>query len=78
MSNIGLKVNTRTIVNIKAAVELEDGTRIVVRNMARGIRLAVTKPNQYHPSELTIPEAAFDALGEIFEAVRAAREENAS
>lgn len=78
MSNIDLKVNTRTIVNIKASIDLEDGGRIAAKSMARGIRLTVMKPNQYHPSEITIPEAAFDALGEIFEAVRAAREENAA
>jgi hypothetical protein len=76
MSNIDLKVTTRTIVNVRARRQLEDGTRIAARSMARGIRLTVQKPNQYHPSEITIPEEAFDALGEIFIAVREAREEN--
>lgn len=78
MSNIDVKVSTRTIVNVKAGVELADGTRVTAKSMARGIRLSIQKANQYHPSEITIPEEAFDALGEIFTAVRTAREENAA
>lgn len=77
-TNIDLKVTTRTIANIRARVELEDGTRLAARSMSRGIRLTVQKPGQYHPSEITIPDQAFDALGEIFAAVREAREENAA
>lgn len=78
MSNIDLKVNTRTVVNVQAKLELEDGTRVAAKSMARGIRLTVQKPGAYHPSELTVPESAFDALGEVFAAVRAAREEKAA
>lgn len=77
MSNIDVKVKKRTIVDVHAKVELADGTRIAAKSMARGIRLTVHKPNQYHPSELTIPEPAFDALGEVFEAVRVKRAEAA-
>lgn len=75
MSNIDVKVTTRKIVNVKATIETEDGSRISAKSMARGIRLAIQKPGGYHPSEITIPEPLFDALGEIFEAVRDARSE---
>lgn len=74
MSNIDLKVKKRTVVDVRATLELEDGTRIQARSMARGIRLAVRKPGQYEES-LTIPNAAFDALGEVFEAIRAKQAE---
>lgn len=78
MSDIDLKVSTRKIVNVRAKLELEDGTLISARSMARGIRLAVRLPNRYHPSEITVPEAAFEALEDIFIAVREAREEHAA
>lgn len=75
MSEIDLKVSTRKVVNVRATIELEDGTRIQAKSMARGIRLAVRKPGYSSEDSLTVPAAAFDALGEVFEAVREKRAE---
>lgn len=77
MSNIDVKVKTRKIVDVRATLDLEDGTRIAAKSMARGIRLSIRKPGYSYDDSITIPNAAFDALGEVFEAARSAREEAA-
>lgn len=77
MSNIDVKIKTRKVVNVSATLTLDDGTRIQAKSMARGIRLAVRKAGYSYEDHITVPADAFDALGEVFEAARKAREENA-
>lgn len=77
MIDIDVKVTRKVTTNIRASLELEDGTKLTAKSMATGIKLTILKPSGYNASEIMIPEAAFDALGEVFTAVRTKREENA-
>lgn len=73
--DIDLKVKRTVKININATAETEDGTRVKATSQARAIKLEVRKPNSYYPDSISIPDSAFDELGEVFAAVRQARDE---
>lgn len=78
MSNIDLKVNPKVTVAINATIKLEDGTAIKATSRKEGIQLAIRKPKNSWWDSITVPEAAFEQLEDLFIAVREAREENAA
>lgn len=73
--NLISTVDVRTVkqVNAVAKVRVDDYT-ITARSQKRGIRLNIKKDSQYYSNDITIPNELFDVVGEIFAAVKNAKE----
>lgn len=79
MSDVKLKVTTTTKVNIEGKVSVEGYGYVKAKSMSRSIKLSVNRhANAYYEESISIPEDLFDALGQVFDAVRAERAEQAA
>ena len=73
MADINVEVKRVQRVTVKSKLEVGDYT-VTVTSQARGIRLNIKKSSDYYSNDITIPNQLFDVVGDIFKAVKEAKE----